>query len=787
MNSGPDNPGRERATGLRLLPTGDPRALREVEPDRSFDARGFPTAYENEAPESDLNLFDFVGIALKRRWLLLAAAVVGLAVGAAVTYVTAPVYQAVATIQIDREPAKIVAVQSEETPDTDSGDFYQTQYALLRSRALALRVVRDLGLANDPAFLHQSNRPAPRAMLPPPRTDAEREAREAQATALVAGGLRVDPERGSRLVHVSFESPSPTIAAKIANATANDFIAVNLEHRYEASSYARQFLEQRLSETRQKLEDSERQLVAYAAQNQIINLTVDEQTSGGTTSGQTSLAAADLASVNGALATAVTARIQAEQRWRQAEETSDLTTLPEVQAEPSIQAAIAARAAALAEYHQNRSSLKPDHPTMLALQAKIDQENREIDARAQAVKESLRNQYDVAVRQEKSFSGEVNRDKGQVLDLRNRSIKYNILQREVDTNKSLYDGLLQRYKEIGVAGGIGTNNVSVVDAAQVPGHAVKPVLSHNLAIFGAAALALGALLALLLEKLDVSIKVPQDVEKKLGLAVLGTVPRLPRGVPIVAAMADQRSVLSEAYYSVRTALNLSTEAGVPSSLLITSTRESEGKSTTAIVLARSFARLGRKVILVDGDMRDPSLHRQLRLDNAFGLSNLLSGGITPAGALQATDQPGLTFLACGPRPPNPSELLSGEKLRAFLDWARNAGFLVIIDGPPVLGLADAPLLARAAEGAIIVIEAGATKRELARAAVQRLNMVRARVIGAVLAKFDVKKAGYSYGLAHGYGRGAGYGYAFEYGAAKPRGKLLGLPVGSSRLPRRRAS
>ncbi|MBV9995199.1 MAG: polysaccharide biosynthesis tyrosine autokinase [Caulobacteraceae bacterium] len=747
MSSESGDVGASPAPGLRLLPSREGRSLRDYEPASLAESRLFETGAEPEQGDRELNFLDLLGIAFKWRWLLVAAAAAGVAAGAGATFLTARVYEATATIQIDHEAAKIVPVQSEAAPESADGeDFYQTQYALLRSRALAGRVVKDEKLADDGAFLNGSAGP-----LPPPKTEAERKAREDRAVAIVTGNLRVDPVRGSRLVHVSYDSPSPEMAARIANAAANGFIAANLEHRYEASSYARQFLEQRLNETREKLEDSERQLVAYAAQNQIINLNVEEQSPGGQAAAPTSLAASDLASVNGALASAVTARIQAEQRWRQAQSASDLMTLPEVQADSAIQAAVAARAQAQAEYRQNRSAMKPDHPTMLALQAKIEEQTREIAARAEAVRQSLKNQYEVALRQEQSLGSEVNRDKGQVLDLRNRSIRYNILQREVDTNKSLYDGLLQRYKEIGVAGGIGANNISVVDAADPPIFAIRPSLSHNIAYFSAAALGLGVLLAFLLEKLDVSIKTPDDVERKLNLPLLGAIPKVARGSQLAGAIADQRSLLSEAYYSVRTALNLSTEDGVPSILLVTSARSSEGKTTTAIVLARSFARLSRRVLLVDGDMRAPALHKHLGLENDVGLSNLLSGHMTPSSALQATEQPGLSFLACGPRPPNPTELLGGDKFRRFLDWARNAGYLVIIDGPPVLGLADAPLLAGAAEGTLVVIESGGTKRELARMAVQRLKMVRARVVGAVLAKFDLKKAGYGYGLGYAYG------------------------------------
>jgi capsular exopolysaccharide synthesis family protein len=245
---------------------------------------------------------------------------------------------------------------------------------------------------------------------------------------------------------------------------------------------------------------------------------------------------------------------------------------------------------------------------------------------------------------------------------------------------------------------------------------------------------------------------------------------------MAGAILDPRSVISEAYYSVRTALNFSTQQGVPLTLLVTSARPSEGKTTTSITLARAFARLGIEVLLVDGDMRDPSLHRLLGRDNGVGLSNILSGGASPPAALQSTDQETLTFVACGPRPPNPGELLSGEALRHFLDWAKAQFSLVIIDGPPVLGLADAPLLADAAAGTLVVIEAGVTKRELARMAIRRLKTVRSHIVGVVLTKFDIKKAGYSYGYMYGHGGGYGYGYDYGRKPATSTTKLLGVSM-----------
>jgi capsular exopolysaccharide synthesis family protein len=751
------------------------RSMRRVDP-RATQVFTVPMDGDDDEAEGALNLLHYWHILLKWRWVVAGCAVLGLAAGFVATLLTTPIYRASTTLQIDQEPAKIVAVESQQTPSSyGSEEFYQTQYGLLKSRSLAERVVANLNLADDPAFMDQagsmSKGAEPASAAPAqPRTAAEREGRMQRAAGILMSGLSVEPVQRSRLVKVSYDSPNPQIAAKVANAVADNFIDQNLERRYEASSYARKFLEGRLSQIRERLEESERQLVAYAASNQLVTIAPDTTVTGAdgeaAAAAPRSLAETDLASINGALAQAISTRIQAEQRWRQAEMTPDMS-LPEVLSNSTILALQGQRSTLAAEYQQNLRTYKPDYPTMVDMRARIDAIDRQITAQAQSIKGSLRNQYEVALRQEQSLASAVQQSKGQVLDQRSRSIQYNIIQREVDTNRSLYDGLLQRYKEIGVAGGIGTNNVAVVDRAMPPGGAIKPQPMKNLVMFCAAGLLAGALLAFLLEQFDLSIKTPDEIEKILNLPLLGAIPVAGREVSSYRAISDPKSVLSEAYYSVRTSLKFSTPDGAPHVLLVTSAGPGEGKTTSALAIATTFARIGMRVLLIDGDLRDPSLHKILARDNGVGLSNLLAGGPELTPALQPTDQENMTFLACGPLPPNPSELLGSDKMRAFLDAARDHFDLVVIDGPPVLGLADAPLLSSMVNGTAFVVEAGATKREVAKGAIKRLRLVDSHLVGVILTKFDMKKAGYRYG--HAYGYGYGYGYGFDYGSSPQPG------------------
>jgi len=722
------------------------------------------------------NLLHYWHLVVKYRWLLAAALTIGLAIGLVVTLLTTPVYRATATVQIDEEPAKVVAVESQRPTQNSGADkFYQTQYELLKSRALARRVAVNERFADDARFMGQWRRAAASrtTAVTAPKSPAERAARVESAAGLVSGHLDIEPVRLSRIVKVSYESPDPQMAAKVANAVASNFIVWNLERRYNASADARRFLENRLQQTRQALESSQRRGNDYAQRNELITIGGGDGSSNDKGTTGESLAASDLASINLQLAEATTKRIQAEQRWRQAMATPDMA-LPEILSNAAIQTLKATRDTAWSEYQQNLRLYKPDWPGMVDVKKKVDSLDQQLAAQANSIRDGLRTEFEIARKNEGQFQAEVNQRKRELLESQGKRVEQGFIDTDISTSKSLYEGMLASYKEIGIAGAIGENNISFVDTADVPGAAVKPQPRQNLIRFGLLGLALGAAVAFLFDRFDTSIKVPEDVERTLNLPLLGTIPVAQKGSPPMRLLEDAKSALSEAYYSVRTALQFSTEDGAPSSLLVTSARPAEGKTTSSLAIASGFARLGLRVLLVDGDMRDPSLHKILARDNGVGLSNLLSGGPDMNPAVQPTNYRNLSFLACGPLPPNPAELLGGGKMRAFLKAARSEFDMVVIDGPPVMGLSDAPQLANVVGGTVMVIEAGRTKRDLAKAAIRRLRVGHVHLLGAVLTKFDLKKAGYAYGHAYGYGYGHGYG--FDYGAkpqpALPRFRLL---------------
>lgn len=723
---------------------GDPDALGSA---RAGQATGLPEfGGPIYVPGQEAVLRRYWRILVKRRWVIAGVILASVLAGIALAVLSQRMYSATARLEIAREAAQVIDLGSQrQRPGVDQ-EFYQTQYALLKSRALAEAVVRDLRLADNETFVRGFG-----------DGDAEqtqqRAAREGIATGIVMAHTQVVPVRLSSVVDVRYVSSDPQLAAQIANSIADNFIQLNLSRRYEANSYARDFLQNQLGQVRRRLEDSERRAVGYAAQNEIINVAPTRTGPEGMTQSEQSLVTNSLTIANAAFNDARTARIAAENRQRQAGGGAVPTEALQNSALNNMRQE---RATLRAQHERQLTDFGPDYPPVRAAAAQLAELDRQIATETVRIRGSvtgdLSRRYREALATEQQLAAQVDQLKGAALDLRRRSIQYNIFQRDVDTNRALYDALLQRYKEIGIAGGIGTNNVSIVDRALVPSQPYSPDLRLNILLSLLIGVVLGAIAALLLEQLDESAILPEDFQNKLGIPLLGSVPDA-RDLNPVEMLSNPKSIVSEAYLSILTGLQFSTSHGTPRSLLTTSTQPGEGKSTTALAIAQSLAKVGKRVVIIDGDMRNPSIHKVIGVENKSGLSNLLVGDGTMEQHLLVTETPNLWAIASGPIPPNPAELLAGPTLEVVLSDALARFDHVIVDGPPVLGLADAPLLASAVEATIFVLEARNTRTGQARQALRRLKSVRTQIVGAVLTKLDIQQAGYGYG----------YGYDYQYG------------------------
>ena len=689
-------------------------------------------------------ILQLLRIANRRKWALIGSVVLALILGLLLTLLMTPKYTASSTIEIQRESARVVNVQGVE-PESGPADmeFYQTQYGLLRSDALAERVATELRLYDNPGFfeMFRVRKVADDLRQGGARPNAaDRSQRIRIAARILLVHLAVDPERLSRLVVVNFTSPDPALSAKVVNTWTRLFIETSLGRRFEATSYARKFLEDRLEQLRQKLEQSERALVQYAANEKFVTIPGNAQ--GGATVERPVLAE-NLAVFNSELNAATAARLTAESRLR------GVGALPEAISNQGISDLRTRRAQLAGERAKMLAQFKPDYPPVQALADQIADMDRSITRQESQVREALQSNYASALSRENNLRGRVSGLEADLLDLRRRTIQYNIFQRDVDTNRQLYDALLQRYKEIGVAGGVGVNNISIVDPAQVPEKPSSPNLILNLLVAALLGAAIGAGLALLLEQSDDAISDPRELEEKLGLPLLGAIPKS-REEPL-EDLEDPKSELLEAYLSVQARLAFSTEHGVPRTLAVTSTRAGEGKSTTAYALARSLSRTGRNVIIVDADMRSPSQHGFFEAENDRGLSNYLSGADDILSLVKRSDR-GLTLMAAGPAPPNAAELLTSDRLGTLVGKLASMYEHVIIDAPPVMGLADTPLIASRTEGCIFVIESHKTRASVAEVAIGRLQASTVRILGGLLTLFDKRRADYGYGYDYGYGK-----------------------------------
>lgn len=682
----------------------------------------------------------------RNRYIIVGIVGAALAIGLASVILTTPIYRAAATVQIDQQSVKVLGTEDVEpaVSGQEADRFLQTQVDVLKSRALANRVANSLNLfANDRFITAMGGKPTEKAGESNDRHDA--------VVGLLEKNLTVNLPRNSRVVEINFDSETPKMAAEIANSYSENFISANLQRRFDTSTYSREFLQNQLNLTKTKLEQSEKSLIDYSRSARLIDASAGASISGQDT-GPRSLTTSNLVELNQAYATARATRVQAQQRWQQAQSTP-LMSLPEVLSNPAIQQLTQKRAELQAQYEQELQRRQAEHPAVKQAGAQLKELDRQIGTLASSVRNSIRDQFLVAQRQEGALQGNVGQLKSETLSEQDRGIRYNILKREVDTNRQLYEGLLQRYKEVSAQAGVTSNNISIIDRAETPRGPISPRPVVNMALAGFGGLVVALFFVFLRERFDDVIRSPDDVERKLTVSLLGVVPLLKAGETPARALKDPRSGISEAHYALRTSLELSSGKGVPSSLLLTSTRQSEGKSTSAYAIARDFALSGKRVLLVDADLRKPSLHRVLGLPNGRGLSNLLARQKSVQEVVQETETSGLHFIASGPLPPNPAHLLGSATLGELLDLFSNHYDLVVIDGPPVLGLADSPRLAAATDGTIFIVEANDAHFGNAKAALKRLLGSGANILGAVLTKFDARKIGY--GAEYGY-------YSYEY-------------------------
>jgi len=736
------------------------------------------------SPEESPHLLDYWHIILKRRWAVLTCLLIIFTTVAIGTFKEKPVYAGKIMIEISPEEPQVLSFQqiAQTGPSWDLQSYRETQYKILKSRSLAERVVRDLRLYQYPEFYqHRSyfglvtNNPAkiPSASdpnPPDPNSDAYR-----NSVGNFMRSVSISPIERSNLVEISFFSRNPDMAARIANQLAEDYIDQNLQVKWNEALKASEWLSGRLVELKVKLKASEDALQAYAAKNSILFIqnAVNAQAQ--------SMANARLEQLEEAYTKAQAERAQKE-ALHSLVETGRVQDLPGVLSNNLIQTLEENLSDLKRKYSELTSTVKPGYPKAVALKKQIDTLQASLDHQKLALTQNITQEYQASVTQEKNLGQLIEEQKKLVDVVAQKSIQYNILKRDVDTNRSLYDGVLQRMKEAQVAAGMTASNIMVVDPALVPEGPAKPRVLLNLALGFILGTGLGVGLAFFQEYLDNTLKTPDEVESLLRLPSLGMIPSIrlngsakssEHGLATLGSstnesygLALQRDPMAvEAFRSLRTSILLSANP-VPKILLVTSALPGEGKTTTTVNLGATLASLGSKVVIVDCDMRRPACHRAAGVKNSPGFVQCLTGRVDLSDAiLPVNGVPNLSIIPCGPIPPNPAEVLSSPMTAELLRRLHTEFEYVLVDSPPILSVADSRILATLTDAVVLVTRAYETPYEVVRRARSLLYGAGARILGVALNDVNIHKEGY--GGKYGPYQQYGYGYGADYRADGP--------------------
>jgi capsular exopolysaccharide synthesis family protein len=725
----------DRQGGTEVAPVGG--YSQELEP--------YERGYEDPAPPRG-GLGVFLQILIRWRWLFLAIVAATLAATTVWTVLQTPLYRATATMELNPAPVRVVQTTDTEEPRQSDRDYLALQIGLVKSRSVAERVARSLNLGRDERFLGH-------VAAPNAGPDA--------AVGQLMDGFSAAGTASDRIMRISFVHSDPAIAARVVNAFGEQAIESTFERSTAATARSRAFLQQRLEATRRELERSERELIQYARQANIVNLVTEKGAQSGDSAGGT-LVASNLVALNEQLADAQNARIVAQQRYAQAEASANSAAA----VDGTAQALRQQRAQLQGEYDQKLERFLPGYPEMVSIRQRIESLDREIanatGRTSSAVTGTLRADYVAAQNRERALQARINELQSRLLDLNDRGVQYTILRRAVDAHRTMYNSLLARLGEES-SSATRTSSIALVDQAEIPGAPFSPNIPRTLLLGLLGGLVLGSAGAIGAERMYDTINLPEDVRDRLRLPVLGVIPIVPPGQQVDEVIANSRSPVSEAYHSVRAALQFLSPRGAHRSILFTSPRAEEGKTTSTIAIASDFISIGKRVVVIDADLRKPSLRGA---DPTMGLSTVLTGAHGVEEALTHTETQGLVLLSAGPTPPDPTVLLASNQMVELVRDLERRFDIVLIDGPPVLGLADAPLLSSIAEATVMIFASGQTRRSVALNAIERLAAAGAVVVGAILTKFDARTYGYGYG----YG---GYSYEYEYSGTSRQRALIG--------------
>lgn len=718
-----------------------------------------PSTYVNyQGPEEETHLRDYLAVIMKRKWIVVSFLLSVIVITMVLTFMTTPHYKSTVVIRIGQDNGSdpLKNLQTVQDPD-----YYQTQYEILKSDALAEKVIRKLDLANNRDFrtvdnaLFQTIGEAvdfPRKGIAAlsswidPGDHAKIVHRPSGETPiylidLFLSRLEIDPVKNSQLVQVNFSSASPELSVKVAKAIADAYIDYNLESRVDSSREAKEFLRSQIELTKTKLEDAEKKLNDFASKNGIIYLDSDKK----------SVLVQKLSEITTALSTMTTERMQKEALYREIKESGDDN--PVILDNSLIQQLKKDYATLESEYSNKLRTFTPDYPSMKNLKSQMDAIRDRISKEKAAIEASIASDYKTALKKEAYLKGAFDSQQRKVLDFQDKAAEYQTLKREADVTKELHNSLLQKFNEVGIAAMSQATNIQILDYPRYPTMPATPQKLLNFLLSIAFGLMGGVGLAFLIEYFDNTVKDTHDIEKRTMLPSLGM-------VPFHSALGEQKrpelaysnltKSVSEAFRSIGTFILLSSTTKPPKTILVTSPGEKEGKTTVCINVALALSESLGNGILIDADMRKPKLHHAFNLENRTGLSSYLSGTVDftamNGSLIRQTAEKGLRVITAGPVPSNPSRLLHSSRMRELLDNLYETYSFIIIDAAPIIGIPDSVLLSKMVDGTILVVRAGETPTNALSSTTQIFRDVNTNLLGVVLnavRKNDLKYGYYS--------------------------------------------
>jgi exopolysaccharide transport family protein len=718
--------------------------------------RPINSALYNSLPSQESTLREYIRVLIKRKWMV-SSVIVGIFMAVAVASLRqTPIYEAVGQIVVNKGDSNLITFK-DSMPVVDYYDQsdLDTEVRILQSDLMALQVIRQLNLDKRPEFGGHSDQKQANLVADPLQSDSNR---TSSLLSAFRGSLKVSLIPNTRVMEIHYNSTDPQLAASAVNTLAATYVEQNFKTKFESTMQASDWLSKQLVDLQMKVETSQEKLVRYQREHEILG--TDEKQN---------IITEKLDELNKEMTLAESDRMQKEAVYRQTQSNDPVAIAAAIISDGPL---TGSGSGLLDKLHDQQATLRiqvaelstqfgPSYPKVQQLNNQIKEIDHELELETSKAVDHLKQRYLAALQRETMLRGAFDKQKQEANKLNESAIEYSILKRDLDSNRTLYEGLLEKLKEAGVTAGLRSNNFRIINAARVPSYPSEPNIPRNLSFALVLGIISGVGLAFVLENMDNTVRTPEQAQIISGLPSLGMIPlgsksghgtngkrlTLTASKEVVETVTQIRpqSQMAESYRALRTSLLLSNLGAPPKVIMVTSARPQEGKTTTSINTAIVLAQKGVRVLLVDADLRRPSVHKTLGMGPRSGLSNVLTGSATVQQTITTSPiLPNLLIMPAGTPPPNPAELLASSNMRDLIAELRQQFDHIVIDTPPTLSVTDAVVLSPRADATILVIRSGHTTKQALRRARDILTQVNAHVAGVLLNAVDLTSPDYYY-------------------------------------------